>query len=443
MRSILLWLQALAAAVSAADWPEWRGAGRQGIWTETGVIARIPADGLKVKWRVPIQAGYSGPAVADGRIFLLDHVRTTGSQVTERVVCLHERTGKTLWTREWNADYRGLDYANGPRATPTVDGDRVYALGAMGSLRCLRTADGSEIWSSDFVRDFGAAVPGWGMSSAPLAAGSKLIAIAGGKGGAKVVAFDKHSGKEVWRALSSDDSEPGYSQPVLIHGGRPQVVVWHTTALESLDPETGAVLWSQPFRVTMNTPIATPAWRAPHLLVSGFFDGARMMELSPSGQARLAWASDVGNEIKSDKLHALMSQPIIDGDYVYGICSYGQLRCLRRATGERVWETQAVTVEKARNATAWMVRNRDRVFILNDRGELIIAKLAPSGYSETGRTKVIQPTSPPGARRELGAVIWSHPAFANRHIVVRNDKEVMRVSLDHTDYQRESGSSPK
>ncbi len=428
-------LLAVAVAASAADWPEWRGAGRQGIWTETGIIERIPADGLRVKWRAPVQAGYSGPAVAQERVFLLDHARTTGSRVTEQVVCLEERTGRRLWTRAWEADYRGLDYANGPRATPTVDGDRVYVLGAMGSLRCLRTADGGELWSSDFVRDFGAVAPGWGMSNAPLVAGSKLIAVAGGKGAAKVIAFDKYSGKVVWRALSSDDSEPGYSQPVLIHHGRPQVVVWHTTALESLDPETGALLWSQPFRVTMNTPIATPAWNAPHLLVSGFFDGSRMMELAPSGQARLLWASQAGNEIKSDKLHALMSQPVIEGDYVYGICSYGQLRCLRRATGERVWETQAVTVEKARNSSAWMVRQRDRVFILNDRGELIIARLAPAGYSEAGRVKVIQPTSPPGARRELGAVIWSHPAFANRHIVVRNDQEVVRISLDSKEYR--------
>ena len=428
-------LPLLLAAVDGADWPEWRGAGRQGIWTESGVIGGIPAGGLKVKWRVPIQAGYSGPAVANGRVFLLDHKRGTGSRVTERAVCLDERTGKTLWTREWEADYRGLDYANGPRATPTVDGDRVYVLGAKGSLRSLRVTDGAEVWSSDFVRDFDTAVPGWGMSSAPLVAGSKLIAIVGGKGGAKVVAFDKLTGKMAWRALSGDDSEPGYSQPVLIHHGRPQVVVWHAGALESLDPETGAVLWSQPFRVTMNTPIATPAWSAPHLLVSGFFDGARMMELSAVGGARLAWSSQGGNEIKSDKLHSLMSQALIDGDYVYGICSYGQLRCLRRATGERVWETQAVTVEKTRNVTAWMVRHRDRVFLFNDRGELILAKLSPEGYSEIGRAKVIEPTSPPGGRRELGAVVWSHPAFANRHIVVRNDREIIRVSLDEADYR--------
>ena len=432
---VFLELLVVATVVFAADWPEWRGAGRQGIWSETGIIQSIPAVGLRTKWRVPIRAGYSGPAIADGRVFLLDHVRTTGSGASEQVVCLDERTGKVLWAREWNTDYRGLDYPNGPRATPTVDGDKVYVLGAMGDLRCLRTTDGSEVWSSNFVRDFGTTVPGWGMSNAPLIVGSKLIAITAGKGNAKVIAFDKHTGKPIWRALSSDDSEPGYSQPILVWHKRPQVVIWHTTAVESLDPETGALLWSQPFRVTMNTPIATPTWSAPHLLISGFFDGARMIELEPSGQAHVAWVSEPGgNEIKSDKLNALMSQPVIEGDYIYGICSYGQLRCLRRATGARVWETQAVTVEKARNASAWMIRNQDRVIVLNDRGELILAKFTPSGYAEIGRTKVIKPTSPPGARRELGAVIWSHPAFANRHMIVRNDEEVIRVSLDERDY---------
>lgn len=418
----------------AADWPEWRGAGRQGVWTESGVLDRVPAEGLKVKWRVPIGAGYSGPAIAGGRVFLLDHTPRPGSsRVTERVVCLDEKTGKQLWTREWETDYRGLDYNNGPRATPTVDGDRVYVLGAKGLLRCLRVRDGSAIWSVDFVGDFGAVVPGWGMSSAPLVVGERLIAVVGGKENAKVVAFDKRTGKERWRALSSETSEPGYSQPILIQRGRPEVVIWHAGALEALDPESGSVLWSHPFRVTMNTPIATPAWSGNSLLVSGFFDGARMMRLD-GGAPELAWRSQDGNEIRSDKLHALMSQPLIVGDYVYGICSYGQLRCLRRDTGERVWESQAATVERTRNVSAWLVPNGDRVLILNDRGELVMARLSPAGYAEIGRTKVIAPTSSPGGRRQLGAVVWSHPAFANRHMVWRNDREVVRVSLDAAEY---------
>ena len=185
----------------------------------------------------------------------------------------------------------------------------------------------------------------------------------------------------------------------------------------------------------MNTPIATPAWSAPHLLVSGFFDGARMMEVADGGTAaRLLWASDSQSEVNSDKLHALMSQPLIDGDYIYGVCAFGQLRCLRRSTGERVWETQAATVERARNVSAWLVRNGERVFIYNDRGELIVARLRPEGYEEISRVKLLKPMSTPGARRELQAVNWSHPAFANRHVVVRNDEEIVRFSLDAAEY---------
>ncbi len=424
----------LLSILDGADWPEWRGAGRQGVWTETRVVRTLPAEGLRVKWSMPLRPGYSGPSVSRGRVFVMDHEKGAGTAVTERILCLDESTGRILWTKTWPADYRGLDYHNGPRITPTVDGDRVYALGAKGALYCLRTADGKEIWSADFVRDFQAEIPGWGTSNAPIVHGNLLIALTAGKGNAKVAAFDKLTGKVVWKSLSSDDSEPGYSQPILIHNPQPQLIVWHATAVDALDPATGKQMWSHPFRVRMNTPIATPAWSAPHLLVSGFFDGARMLTAG-AAQAEVLWRSDGSNEVKSDKLHTLMSQPIIDGDYVYGVCSFGQLRCLRRSTGERVWETQAATVERVRNTSAWLVRHEDRTVIFNDRGELILAHLRPSGYDEIGRTTIIEPTSPPGGRREKKAVVWSHPAFANRHIIVRNDEKIVRLSLDENDYR--------
>ena len=131
----------------------------------------------------------------------------------------------------------------------------------------------------------------------------------------------------------------------------------------------------------------------------------------------------------TDGLHALVTTPVIQGDYVYGICSYGQLRCLNAKTGERVWETLDATKEQARWASGFLVRNGDRFFINNDRGELIIAKLSPERYEEISRTKLLKPTSRSGNRRELGAVNWSHPAYANRHIFARNDEEIISVSL--------------
>ncbi len=415
--------------LAADDWPEWRGAGRGGVWNETGVLERFPEKGLAVRWRTPLGSGYAGPSVADGRVFVTDFRSDGGTKGHENLVALDQSTGRRLWSRSWAVDYALIDYASGPRATPTVDENRVYVLGAAGDLVCLQTNDGAELWRCNFPRDLGAELPPWGMTAAPLIHNDLVIAVAAGRPGAKVVAFDKFSGKEVWRALSSAESGPGYSQPILVEiERRPTLIVWHAGALVGLNPENGELRWEQPFRIRMETPIATPLWSEPHLMVSSFFNGSRLYRLTDSG-AELAWKGSSDSGIETDGLHSLMNSPAIDGDYVYGICSFGQLRCLRLSTGERVWETQAVTREKTRNASAFVVRNGDRYFINNDRGELIIARFSRAGYDEISRTQLIRPTSKPGARRELGAVNWSHPAYAGRHIFARNDEEIICASL--------------
>jgi outer membrane protein assembly factor BamB len=334
-----------------------------------------------------------------------------------------------LWTRAWDVDYRGLSYPNGPRATPTVDGERVYVAGAMGNLLCLDVKDGRVLWQRDYVRDFGAEVATWGMASAPLVDGDRLLAIVGGRPDAKVMAFDKATGREVWRALPSD-SEPGYAQPVIIEpGGQRQLVVWHPQAVAGLDPATGRVLWQEPFRVHMGMTLATPVFDGRHLLVSSFFNGSMLLEVLGE-RARRVWKGRSDSEVDTDGLHAVVNTPVLDAGHIYGICSYGQLRGLRLLTGERVWETlAALGGEKARWASGFIVRHRDRYFINNDRGELILARLAPAGYQELGRTALIKPTSDPGNRRERGAVNWSHPAYANRHVLARNDEEIVSLSL--------------
>src|SRR5438034_5636917 len=176
----------VTVAVSRADdWPEIRGKGRLGVWNETGILDKFPEGGLKVLWRTPIRAGYSGPAVADGRVFVLDYVETQRPRGTERAVALDQKTGKILWTREWPVDYRGILWPVGPRATPTVDGDRVYVLGVNGKLFCLKVSDGSIIWKKDYVTDFGADPRTWafnyGFTGAPLVAGNSLLCMVGGQ----------------------------------------------------------------------------------------------------------------------------------------------------------------------------------------------------------------------------------------------------------------------
>ena len=445
---ILVCLTAAGASIGATDWPEFRGKGRLGVWDEAGIVETFPAGGLPVLWRTPIKAGFSGPAVADGRVFVTDFSPIEPGEAPpadagvlagalnrfsdmERAHALDEKTGEVLWTHQWLTGYGSLafNWAIGPRATPTVDGDRVYVLGAMGNLVCLDVETGRVVWEKDYVEDYGADIPPWGFSGAPLVDGNLLIALVGGADDAKVVAFDKMTGTEMWRALPSN-SEPGYSQPVIFTvGGVRQLIIWHPAALSSLDPTTGKVYWEEPWRTNLGMSISTPVLSGRRLVVTSFYNGMLMVELDENTPtARLLWRGKSDSEINTDTIHSTVNTPIIQGDYVYGIGSFGEFRALSAATGERVWETQEVTVERARWASGLMVQHGDRVFINNDRGELIMARLSGDGFEEISRTHLIDPTSPPGNRRDLKTVNWTHPAYTNRHIYVRNDQEIVALS---------------
>ena len=207
-----------AATPRADDWPEFRGAGRRGVWNETGILDRFPEGGLKVLWRAPVKAGYSGPVVAGGRVFLTDFVSIKEPRGTERILCFDEKTGKLLWMQEWGASYGPFVNTNGPHATPTVDGDRVYALGSAGTLLAMDTVNGEVLWRKEFVKDLRAENPTYGFSNAPIVDGNRLIAFISHTPDAKVFAFDKMTGKEIWRALGTE-GEIGTSQPLLIEAG--------------------------------------------------------------------------------------------------------------------------------------------------------------------------------------------------------------------------------
>jgi outer membrane protein assembly factor BamB len=426
----------ISVALRADDWPEWRGRGRLGIWRETGIIESLPPGGLPVSWRTPVNAGYAGPAVAGGRVFLTDSRRIKANQAMERALALDEQTGRVLWTREWETNYSGLQlvYAIGPRATPTVDGDRVYVLGAMGNLLALDVATGRVIWQKDYVRDFNASVPTWGMAGAPLVDGDRLICLVGGEPDGKVIALDKHTGEEIWRALSSD-TEPGYNQPIIVEaGGARQLILFHPKGISSLDPVSGKVFWDFDHTVQMGIVVATPVQSGPFLFFTSQYGGARMLRLDDQRPAAsLVWGGpgeqDAGmTHDTPDTVNSVISTPVVDGGYVYGLDNDGQLRCLDAATGKLVWKTDALLKEHAMYGTAFFVRHNDRYFINNDRGELVLAKLSPKGFQELGRTQLIEPTHPYVRRRQMPNVLWSHAAYANRHIIIRNDNEIVRFS---------------
>lgn len=425
-------LLSASSAMHAEDWPEYRGKGRQGIWNETGIIEKLPAGGLPVVWRTPIKGGFGGPSVAGGRVFVTDFELKERLQGTERLIALDDATGRILWTREWPADYAKAKVTNMPHGgsgtTPTVDGDRVYYLGRTGHLVALNVKDGEELWSKRYAAEYKVELDAWGAASAPIVEGNLLIGLVGQ--GAGVVAWNKRTGQEVWRAAPYKGMH-GTAPPIAIDaGGVRQLIVWNPEALVSLNPSTGAIYWQQPFVAYQGTNPAPPTYSAPYLFISNFTFGSMLMKLNEKAPtATMVWKGKGQNEVDTEGLHALLSQPMIHDGHIYGVCSYGQARCLRLPTGERVWETQEITKERARFAMAHLVRNGDRFFITNDRGEILIGRLTPEGFQQISRAPLLKPTLEPYNRRQLGVISWAHPAYANKRIYMRNDEEIVCFSL--------------
>jgi outer membrane protein assembly factor BamB len=291
----------------------------------------------------------------------------------------------------------------------------------------LETATGKVVWSKNFMKEYDASAQVWGFCGHPLLDGDKLICLVGGQGSI-AVAFNKDTGKELWRALSGQ--EQGYCPPTLIEaGGKRQLIIWDPQAVNSLDPETGKVYWTQRFQLKAGLSIPTPRQAGDLLFVTSFYNGPMMLKLDSSKPAAtIAWKGKSNSEQSrlTDGLHSIMPTPVIKDGYIYGVCSYGQLRCLKADTGERLWETfQATGGQEVRWGNAFLIPQGDRYFIFNEKGDLIIARLSPKGYEEIDKAHIVDPTNSMANR----PVVWVHPAFANRCMYVRNDKEIVCVSL--------------
>ena len=415
-----------ATLASADDWPQWRGPRRDGVWRETGVVERFSAKQLDPVWRVPVGSGYCGPTVAHGRVYVAD--RQVDPKQIERVHCFDAATGKKVWSFEYDCPYTDVSYDAGPRGSISVDDGRAFALGTMGNLYAFDAATGQVRWQHDLNEEYRIRMPVWGISASPVVEKDLLIVQIGGDG-ACVVAFDKTDGREKWRALDDDAS---YAAPIVIdQAGRRVLVVYTGEAVVGLDPANGDVYWRYPFPAArMVIGIATPVVHRDFLFLSNFFDGSLLLKLGQDEPTiEKVWHRVGASEKKTDALQSLISTPYLKGDYIYGVDSYGELRCLELLTGKRVWES-AKAVPRARWSTIHIVENRDKVWMFNERGELIIAKLSPSGYEEIDRTKLIEPTL--DQLRKRGGVCWSHPAFANGHVFIRNDKELLCADLRAT-----------
>jgi len=377
----ILVLMAIAVPARADDWPQWMGPRRDNVWREEGIVDEFPADGPRVLWRAPLAGGYAGPAVAAGRLFITDYVTDADVKVanferktstgTERVLCLDEATGKILWSRDLKKDY----------ATKA-------AL--------------------------------WGWASHPLVDGGKLICIAG-TDTAHAVALDTQTGKEIWRAGKAP--EQGYVPPSIIEAaGARQLVLVKPDGVYAVVPETGKLLWETAYNADNGSIIMTPVRVGDHLYIGGYQNKNLLLKL----KADMPGAEVVWRNKPKQGISAVNVQPFAADGLVYGFHENGELRAMRIPEGDFAWRGGGPLGERPQGSgTAFITRHGDRFFLFTEAGDLVIAKLTPAGYEELGRAHLIEPTNVAFGR----PVVWCAPAYANRSIIVRNDTEIIRVSL--------------
>ena len=414
----------LASTSESQEWPDWRGSNRDGIWKETGIVKQFKNNTIPLKWSIPCGQGYSGPTVSGGKVYLTDLIENP--ETSERVLCLEANSGKVLWTYSYTCKYGNVGYPNGPRTSVVISDGKAYSLGTMGHIFCFDAQAGTVLWQHDLNREYRIIMPIWGIASTPLIFENKIILQIGGSNGASVLALDKNTGKEIWRAM---DDKISYSAPILIRqAGKPVVVVWTAENLNGLDPKTGKVYWKIPFTLKMGMGIATPVKYADFLFVSSFYSGSLMVKLGKeTTTAEKIWSRVGESEYKTDALHCVINTPIIKNGCIYGVDSYGELRCLRSETGDRLW-TDLSVVTKNRWANIHFIEHEQQTWMFNEHGELLITELSPVGIKIISRARLIDPTTGQLNRNGTG-VTWSHPAFANRCIFARNDKRLICAYL--------------
>lgn len=429
----ILLLTMLGQSTEGQDWAHWMGPDRSNTWNEDGLIDSFPEGGPTIVWRSKIAGGYSGAAVANGKVLITDFVTEANVKIgnferlefdgTERILCLDETNGEVIWKHEHSVRYT-ISYPSGPRCTPIIEGDRVYTLGSEGHLFCFNLDNGEVIWSKELKEEYGTGSALWGYSAHPLIDGENLITLAGGKG-SHIVALNKNTGEEVWRSLTAP--EQGYSPPTIIEsGGTRQLITLRPDAVSSINPENGEEYWSIPYEATSNSIIMSPLKVDNYLYVAGYSNQSLMIKLDENKPA----AEEVWRNKARTTIAPVNVQPYLDVEngIAYGMDQTGDMRATQLPEGELLWATpKPVSDRRVSSGTAFIVRqgDSDRYWLFNDSGFLIIAKMTKEGYQEIDRAKVIEPSNNAFNRE----VVWAMPAFANRRAYIRNDDEIICVDL--------------
>jgi len=389
---------AAAPAPSRNYWTNFRGPKRDGKYEEGTVSTSWPSNGLPVLWKQPVGVGHASFVVADGKAYTIEQRRS------QEVVAAYDiNNGREIWTQKWNAEFNDST-GDGPRATPTWDQGRIYALGATGELRCLDANSGAVIWGKNILSDNQAKNLPWAMAASPLIVDDKVIVLPGGANGKSVAAYNKMTGAPVWKVL---DDPQAYVSPMLVElAGRRQIVVVSSFRVLGLAPENGALLWSYKWDTDMGINVSQPIMvdRNRFFISSGYGKGAALVEVKGSGNSftvSTIWENkNMKNKFNSSVLH--------DG-YVYGL-DEGILVCLDVNTGERKWK-------EGRYGYGQVILTGNHLIVSSDQGEVALVKASPDKYTEVTRFSAVQ------------GQMWNYPAIANGRLLVRNSTEMAAYDI--------------
>lgn len=388
-----------AAPSRGGYWTNFRGPRRDGKYDQTPVATSWPASGLPVLWKQPVGVGFASFVIAEGKAYTIEQRRR------QEVVAAYDlANGRELWTQAWNAEYNDSN-GDGPRATPTWDQGRLYALGATGELRCLDANSGAIIWGKNILSENQASNLQWAQAASPLIVDDKVIVLPGGGGGKSVVAYNKMTGAPVWKAL---DDPQAYVSPMLVElGGRRQIVVVSSLRVVGLTPENGGLLWSYPWDtnggINVSQPIVVDKNR--FFISSGYGKGAALVELKGSGNSftpATVWENtNMKNKFNSSVLH---------NGYVYGL-DEGILVCLDVNTGERKWKEGRFGYGQVLLASGHLIVTQ------GDTGEVALIKATPDKYTEVARFAAVQGRT------------WNYPALADGRLLVRSANEMAAFDI--------------
>ena len=388
-----------AGLLSAADWPQWRGPNRDDHSPDKGLLQSWPKEGPKQVWlNENVGLGYAGFAVADGRLFTMGL-----REGQEFLIALDAGTGKELWAAPAGPRYPN-NWGDGPRMTPTVDGDRVYAVGGQGQLVCVSAKDGKAVWSKSLVQDLGGKLQDWGYTESPLVVGDLVVCTPGGSQGT-MAGLDKKTGEVVWRTKEITDNAQ-YASPILVrHAGKLQVIQLVMKKVFGVDPKDGKVLWQHDFpgRVAV---IPTPIYSQGIVYVTaGYGVGCAAVKLGDDNSVTPLYSD---NKVMKNHHGGVV---LVDG-HLYGHSDGAGWACQELSTGKEVWLHKGFGKGAVHYADG-------RLYCLDERsGEVALVEASTSGWKESGRFQLGKLSS----QRSRQGGIWPHPVVVNGRLYLRDQE---------------------